>query len=568
MLDDLTDNLIDARAGFLMVSPGIGSTLRHVHLKRGFGLGMLAYGIVKNKRDGKSFRDFVVNLGATQVSGRIMRPVMKPVHENMNKAYIWASEHSGPGLVIGSKPDAKGLENTRTWINTPGRYKMVIVYHEAFKAGPHIDVHIGHLSVIYRVKPDLYAKLKFNKDGSLTNASKEHILAHVRSEISNGSRVPQNLDHPDDQATYSWLSAEEGPQGYGAATSRQVVSESEVDVYKAYDDGPIEFFSPVIDPTSSLYLYEIYHGEKTGVPIIIWGKKVHNPPVVDDRLHLKMVDPADLDKMSDKMDMATSTAKYDGSSVYLRIDKKGTTAWSPRISKRTGRRIEYTPKINGLAAVGTNGTVDETIVAMGELMFYRTGRNGKKIWLDHGTSGGLLNSHDLVPADVHPCVVVYRIDRMGRNKTLDLPFWEQRALIQDLVNKNPDHLMLPELMTPKAAKRAGYEGVVICRPGESVQTAFKTKWWTEADDWQIDSVDFTHSEKGNVAGVVWFTSLESGKKFKLGPGGLGDRALCEHMMMNPDLYVGAVCKVRSRHGHEGRAAKVEEFHPDKGFAPE
>lgn len=566
-LDDLTEDFIKAKDPYLSISPGIPSIIKPKTIRRAYNSTRIVYKVIQSRRKGMEWRAIAINSASGPITGRMLSPFMGPVRKRVNHAYVWASIHSGPGLVIGpkEKPDAKG--EGRTWIDEPGRYKMVIVYHEANKAGPHIDVHIGHVSIIYKVKPDLYEQLKFNPDGSLTNASKTKIIEHVRSEVTNGARTPQNLDHPDDQATYSWLTPEDGPDGYGAGRSRQVVSESEIDVYKAYQDGPIEFFAPAISPNHSLYLYQIYPGDEKRVPICIWGMKNHHAPLVEDRLHLKMVDPSDLDKYEEKMDMSTSTAKYDGSSVYLLINKKGTTAWSPRISKKTGERIEYTPKINGLAAVGTNGTTDTSMVVMGELMFYREDKNGKREYLDHATSGGILNSHDLLPEDVKPVVVVYRVDRVGRNKTVDMEFWEQRELANEIVSKNPEHLMLPELMTPEEAKAQGYEGVVVCRPGEGVTTAYKTKWWTDADDWRIDSVDFAYSEKGNVSGVVWFTSLESEKQFKLGPGGVGDRALCEHMMVNEDDYVGTVCKVRSRHGHEGRAAKVEEWHPDKGFAP-
>ena len=566
-LDDLTDRLIEAKDPYLSISPGPTAVMKHVVMRRSYMAFKIAIKIVKSRKKNEEWRTIAMNSFSGPITGKLSAPFMRPIQTRVAQTYVWASYHSGPGLVIGaeSKPDAKG--EGRTWIDEPGRYKMVIVYHEANKAGPHIDVHIGHVSIIYKVKPDLYEQHKFNSDGSLTNASKAKIIEHVRSEVANGARTPQNLDHPDDQATYSWLTPEDGPDGYGSGLSRQVVSESEIDVYKAYQDGPIEFFAPAISPNHSLYLYQIYPGDEKRVPICIWGMKNHHAPQVEERLHLKMIDPADLDRYEEKMDMSTSTAKYDGSSVYLLIDKKGTTAWSPRISKKTGERIEYTPKINGLAAVGTNGTTDTSMVVMGELMFYREGKHGEKEFLDHATSGGILNSHDLLPEDVKPVVVVYRVDRVGRNKTVDMEFWEQRELANEIVSKNPEHLMLPELMSPQEAKAQGYEGVVVCRPGEGVTTAYKTKWWTDNSDWVVDSVDFVYSDKGNVSGVVRMTDLETGKHFNMGPGQMGDRAFCEHMMVNSEDYVGTVFKVRSRHGHVGRAAKVVEIHPDKGSAP-
>lgn len=571
-LDEITEGLAEAKQPYLSISPGWQSLIAHSTLSTAVGLAVKARGIHKQLKRG----DDIETIAATMLAGGITGKVItKPIGNVNKRAHIWASHHSGDHLItedgkvikLGehdrSKPDAKGIDDTYGWINQPGRQRMVIIYHEADKAGPHIDVHIGALSLVYRVKPDLYSQLRFNKDGSLTNNSKELIIKHIRSEVEGKSRVPQNLDHPDSQATYTWLAREDGPVGYGAGRSRQIVSQSEVEIYKAYEDGPIEFFAPVISPAHALYLYRIYPGTDKRSPICIWGQKEPRPPEFKDRLHLRMVDEKDFERWEPKLDMSTSAAKYDGSSVYLVMNQKGTRAYSPRVSKVTGKRIEYTPKINGVAAL----TVPETTIAMGEVMFYKTGRGGKKIWLDHATSGGILNSHDLIPTGVKPMIVIYRVDRVGRKDTSSLSFWEQRKLAEQIVSLDDANFMLPELMSPSEAKKRGFEGVVICPPDAPVSDGVKIKYWTDADDWEVTSVDFYRSEKGNIAGVTWFTSLESGKHFKLGPGGVGDRALCEDMMANPEAYVGAVAKVRSRHGHEGRAAKLLEWHPDKGFAP-
>jgi hypothetical protein len=570
-LDSITDGLIDAKPAYLAISPGWTSLVRQPFLSKGIGLTLKAKAIHKQIKHGDDVDHIVAGLTASAITGKA---VTGPMVRRNKAAHIWASHHSGDHLIhtdgkiekLGEhkeRKDAKGDEGSRGWIASPGRYRMVLIYHEADKAGPHIDVHIGSLSLVYRVKPDLYRNLRFNTDGTLTANSKQLLITHVRNEIAGGSRVPQNLDHPDDQATYSWLRHEDGPEGYGAGRSRQIVSESEVEVYKAYQDGPIEFFAPVINPSHALYLYRIYPGTETRAPICIWGQKEPRPPEFKDRLHLRMVDPTEASRWESKLDMSTSAAKYDGSSVYLVLNQKGTRAYSPRISKRTGQRIEYTPKINGVAAMH----VPETTIAMGELMFYKEGRGGKKIWLDHATSGGILNSHDLLPAGIKPMVVIYRVDKVGRKDTSGLSFWEQRELASSIVSLDPDNFMLPELMSLQEAKKRGFEGVVICPPDAPISEGVKIKLWTDADDWRVDSVDFSYSEKGNIQGVVWFTSLESGKKFKLGPGGVGDRETCIKMMENPDAYVGTVAKVRSRHGHEGRAAKLLEWHPDKGFAP-
>jgi hypothetical protein len=93
------------------------------------------------------------------------------------------------------------------------------------------------------------------------------------------------------------------------------------------------------------------------------------------------------------------------------------------------------------------------------------------------------------------------------------------------------------------------------------------KWWEDPNDWRIEKIKFERGEKGRIAGVVECVSLDSQKKFKLGATAVGNEYLTKHMMENPDLYEGSVIKVLSRHGHEGRSAKVVGFHDDKGLAP-
>jgi hypothetical protein len=460
----------------------------------------------------------------------------------------------------------------RSHIMRTGAYPLVIVFHDANRAGPHIDVHMGRFSLVYRVKPDLYSKLRYNRSGQLTEASRKAILDHVRSEIANGSRVPQNLDHTRSNGTASWYGGDPTATHYGAGRTRQVVLASKVHVYKAHvvlgpDVAPVEMYAPDLNPHRPLYLHRLYSGGNGRVPIYVWGTKRHHPPVLQERLHLKLIHPEDLDsqKHQDRIDSLATTAKYDGSSAYIVITPKGTTVWSPRTAKSTGMQIEYTHKLREFA--GT--TYQETIIAMGEVMLRTRTRWPwqRSEYVPQTVAAGHLVSHDVIPKDLVPEIRLYRVDRIGRKSMIDLPFWENRAL-QEMVSSLSPRLHVVKLSSPQKAASEGFEGVVTIPAGGNVLEGFKTKWWQDADDWVMMQSELHDGPSGKPAGVVWFRSMTSGKAFKLGPGQLGDEAFVRSIMDEPKLYEGTVFQVRSRHGHEGRAAKVLLAHMDKGTAPQ
>lgn len=470
------------------------------------------------------------------------------------------TEALGLAMDWSDSPKPPPREKTRSLIETPGRYDMVIVYHDAHKAGTHIDVHIGEMSLIYRVKPELKKLLRFSSQGYLTKASKELIINHVRSEIDRKARVPQNLNHSPEQAVFSWVNGGSEREGYGAGQTRQIVHQSQVDVFKVAN--AVEFYAPKINP-KPMYIYRLHPGTEKKAPILIWGTRKTKPiPKFEDRLHLKSLDPdhLDMEKLNGKVDWTTSTAKYDGSSTYLVITPEGTTAWSPRTSKLTGEPIEYTHKLPGLADLQSE---TETIVMMGEILYSDT--TGK--YLKGAAISGILNSIDVLPVDVHPEIRLYRVDQVDDWDTHDLPFWKNRQLQEHISTFRPELIKPAELMTPHQAKKAGLEGVVVVPPEKSVLQGYKIKWWLDPNDWRIDKVDLRPGEKGRIAGVVKCTSLDSHKQFNLGATAIGNELQTKHMMENPDLYEGTVVKVVSRHGHEGRSAKVVGFHDDKGKAP-
>lgn len=554
-LENISNNLYAARPYFTSVSPNIpyAFTTPYKRVAKTLLFSHKLYGYFKSVKGGVP----LANITGEYIGGRVIRRAVKPVRDKVAKTHVKMTRTDHDWR-------RKNGIGGRTWITEPGQYKMVIVFHDANRAGPHIDVHIDRLSMVYKVKPDLYAKLKYNSDGMLTEKSRQAIIDHVKWEVNNNSRVPQNIDHSKTNARYSWVGGDPAEKHYGAAKTRQVVLETDVEIYKAHHNGPIEFYAPAINAYRAMYLYRIYPGTSKRAPILIWGNKSHHPPKLEDRLHLKMIHPENIQELHSKADMSTSTAKYDGSSCYFVITKHGTTVWSPRQSKITGEQIEYTFKIDGIATT----TSEQTIVGMGELLFKEKSWNPfkKHNYLPSATGSGILNSNAVVPKNIQPEIRIYRIDKLGKEYVGNQDFWTNRQLQQQVSQLNP-HLKVVELMDPDTASDLGYEGVVVVPTNGSVNDGYKLKWWADPSDWRIDKVEFKPGDKGGVAGVARMTSLESGKKFNLGPSQMGDQTLTRHMMDNPQLYEGSVVKVNSKRGHEGRASKVVGFHDDKGYSP-
>jgi len=567
-LSTVNAELVAARPYFSVISPSPGAAFTGRAgqvVKHGF----TAWGYAKMARKWRQGTPASTLVGE-KIANKSIGYTLKPVSKRVDRLHVLMPMIPPKDLL------RKNGMGARSWINEPGQQQMVIVFHDANRAGPHIDVHIGRMSVIYRVKPEVYAQLRYNNKGYLTDDSKKLLMDFVREEIADGSRVPQNLDHSITNARASWVDGDPEGKNYGDGPTRQVISETTVDVIKTGPGHPIELYAPVLNPHRSQYIYQIYPGDGKSAPILIWGNRTSQPPVLEDRLHLKLMPVAKYNDISTDADLAAAsdldwdsvTGKYDGSSCYVVITKKGTTVWSPRQSVRTGEQIEYTHKLDGLAAT----TNDETIVAMGELLFKPEPTLKQRIlrqepdYLPCASGSGILNSNEPLPDGIKPEIRLYRVDRVGRNKTGDLDFYENRALQEQVAQLDPEHLKVVELMTTEEADERGFEGFVIARTDGSVNDAYKVKWTTEADDWRIDVVDFKQGERGGTAGVIVCTSLESGKEFKLGPGQVGNRELTDAMAANPELYEGTVIKVESRRGHEGRAAKVVGFHDDKGLA--
>jgi len=424
-------------------------------------------------------------------------------------------------------------------------------------------------------------KIKFNNNSELTQDTKDALMNHVRHEIAAHSRVPQNLDHSLSNAKSTWKT-EKGPlTGYGSGNTRQIISESKVEFYHTHLDSSLHMYAPIITPHQGLYLYQIYNGKSTGVPIVIWGTLNPKDERFKDRLHLKMIQEEDFDKFKSKTNNSTVSRKYDGASTHFSTTGQGFKFFSPRYSKITGHRIEYTYKLCELAEQGFGPIRPDRIshtTGMGEVLFWRTNTfgtisqylfNARGIeglcwsYLKAPEIGGILNSSQVRPTWAYPEVRIYRIDRFKGRDYNEAPFFENRALQVQVAHSN-QYFKVVQIVNPTINRK--WEGLVAIPLGASVNDGLKIKWRGDLLDWRIDDIKFYLSDKNNIAGIVKCTSLESGKSFNLGQGQVGTVDRCMSMIKSPKDWIGTVVKVSGFNGHEGRAAKIRDIHLDKGVA--
>jgi len=457
--------------------------------------------------------------------------------------------------------------------------KMTIVYHHANKAGKHIDVHLGHLSMVYRVSGKPFEdQIKFNSKGRLTEASKDILLNHVRSEIAKNARVPWNHDHTISNAKMDWDFDESLTQvkGYGAGPTRQVIAESTVEFYHPEVTSSLHMYAPLINPNQGLYIYKIYEGKQGGTPILIWGNLIPRDEPFKDRLHLNMIQDVDYKtKFLERVDHDTITRKYDGASAYCTSSgeiEKGHSfkIFSPRMSKETGHRIEYTYKVPELA---TNGGSIKT-QGMGELLFYKRtaighitkyfGQRGAEriCWnyLPAASIGGILNSNQTRPRNVFPEYRLYRLDKWNGQDTFDLPFHDNRLLQQQLV-RTLDQSVWKIVQIVKPQRNTNWEGLTATSKGMSINDGYKIKWHGDEIDMIIKSINLYLSDKQHIAGII--SCDYQGKEYNFGPGQIGSVDKCLDYMDNQDKYIGATVKTVGFTGHVGRAARIVDLHLDK-----
>lgn len=404
-----------------------------------------------------------------------------------------------------------------------GRYRLVVIYHDADRAGPHIDIHIGKISLVKRLPQDF--KLSFN-DGILTQASKDRIMTLIADEFKGRARLAQNADHSETDAVYQWVGREAGPTGYGSGETRQLVSDEPC--YTWTGPNALHISAPHIINNRTLFLYQLYPGKDNKAPILSLGVKNYKEPEVRDRLHLKMTQ--DVEEFKKLVGDGQITVKYDGASCYIEQDEHGTRIWSPRISKKDGRRIEYTAKLPEIATQTGNS------IAMGELLFKRNGK-----YLSAAEIGGILNGGHL--SDAQPEIRVYRIDKGEQPKG---QIFKQPEIVRQV------------RIDPRI------EGLVGIPEGQTVEEGVKLKWRTDYMDAIIESVEFGPGSAGGITGVVRYRDPETGRTYKTASG--MSHRLKMAMARNADDLVGCVMKLEGFPGHAARAATFRGFHMDKGQA--
>lgn len=444
----------------------------------------------------------------------------------------------------------------RSWFNKTGKQKLVLIYHDA--THKHIDIHFENgTSLIIRVsgKP-VESEIKFNKDGVLTEKSKIALINHIKAEIANNSRVPQNYDHNSEEARMSWYKGEEdGPTfgSYGSGLTRQIILEDEVEILKISDGTGqnVEMYAPCLNSNHLVYIHKLYPGNDKTVPITIFGAMTSSIEDKFGKLQLKY--EKDLEKFKSLVDPDTITLKIDGSASAIHITPKSTRVFSHRKNKETGKPIEYTGKLGDLIQV--KGNFD----CYGETTFEKKDIFGNWKTIPSSKISGILNSNKILPDNIRPMIYLYRVDKYNGENVTNLSFAENRKLQFEISKLHPNLSVVP-LIDP--VERKGIEGYVGVPFGKSINEGIKFKFKGDEFDWTIKSIDFTITDKGRVAGVVHCEN-ESGKHFKLGPAAMGNFEFCKELMNNSDKYIGRVIKVDCLEAFEGRGAKFIDFHQDK-----
>lgn len=451
----------------------------------------------------------------------------------------------------------------RAWFKKTGRtvLPLTVVFHDADKAGKHVDIHIGRTSIVMRVsgKP-VENKLEYHKSGELTQKAKDALMDYIKEEIKDKGKVVHNLDHTLRNAGSQWFKRV-GWGGYGDGKTRQVIALDRADIYsvKPGVGGTVLLYSPIFRTDGLVYIHKLYEGDGKKAPILTMGayKPVH--PEFKDRLRLKNVHT--MDKFMSLVDRNSITKKYDGASAYFLIGRDGMKLWSPRVSVRTGEQIEYSHKFPELADIDSH----QKLSGMAEVLFRRKfDLFDPKSWtrkvLSHSEIGGVLNSNKVRTLSVVPEVRPYRVDSVNGVKCIDgLGFNETRRILGTI--SDGKFIKLPKIV--KSGKIGnGWEGLV----GYGLHVAsdgYKYKPFGDTNDWTVIRNGLSVSDKGVPSGSLVFKSMDSGKEFHLGPGQIGNHATVLDLNKRGSEIVGMVAKVMSMVGHEGRASKFEGWHLDK-----
>ena len=448
----------------------------------------------------------------------------------------------------------------------------ILVYHEAYKAGPHVEMYIvvdndkgqpmAYNVGVKRLTPEHMEHVKKRSNGELTNNTREYLIDVMRQEYENGAWLAQTTDHTPDEARMAWTNHAHD-EGYGAGESRHILLDSRITVHRTGQS--IEFWDPELNPRQDAYVYRVMDA-RSGVrprPILNLGFKKHEDPGAFQKLHLKgHIGQTEYEKFQNKVGPdGIVTLKEDGASVYFESGPKGTRYWSPRVSKVTGYHIRYDNKVRDLRHI----TSDEKITGMGELTYLD--RETGRVLRSHEI-GGYLNSHEALPSNLEPQITIYRIDKVGRKNVLSEPYVDNLVRVHSFVDRVAD----PRIRAPRQVDwvdaeqvALANEGLVGVPEGKSILEGRKYKPRADEYDWTVTSVDLEPGPKGGIAGVVWFKN-DRGDEYKIGASSMGNRETVEDIMENPDNYVGKTARVHCYQGHEGRAARFVDWHLDKGVS--
>jgi hypothetical protein len=258
--------------------------------------------------------------------------------------------------------------------------------------------------------------LKTNGGGWFTASSKEHARSIFQNKAAGRDFIAMSTDHQLDEAMAQWNDIEDSPAGYGHGPVREVIYVEDVEIYS--NGNTVEFVSWWLNPHQPTYVHVVFPQTADRSPVGVSGFKKLSEPDFDDRLHLTY-DHDDVARTRRNVgEGGRASLKIDGAAVHFRSDRHGTRYFSPRHSKETGRRIEYSFKMGEMQDIQS----DVPIEGMGELVFMDT-RTGEE--LSSTEIGGVLNAHQLPPEHLEPRLYVYRVDKVGRNNTLHEPYWEE-----------------------------------------------------------------------------------------------------------------------------------------------
>lgn len=445
----------------------------------------------------------------------------------------------------------------------PGRRRgqLIVVAHIASNEHVEMYVHdpdgsgICHNVGVVAV-PE--GTLKRNNNGWFTATTKEEARSIFRNKAAGRDFIAFSTDHRLDEAMCSWNTPEDGPSGYGAGPIREVIHVEDIEIYS--NGSTVEFTSWWLNPHQRVFLHVVFpsSSNRKGTVGVIGYKQLPEPQF-EDRLHLTY-DRDDVLKLQRNIGSdGRASIKIDGAATHFRVDKHGARYFSPRTSKQTGKRIEYSAKLGSLQDVAS----DEPIQGMGELVFVDT-TTGEL--LKAHEVGGVLNANRLPDDHLEPRLYVYRIDQVGRRRVIDEPYWEvNRPRCEALATRSPlldvpDEVPLDDLESSKA-----FEGVVAVPAGMSiVDGGRKLKWRTDPVDVLVTRVEFAPGPAGGIEGVVWYEDPRSGREFKTASGFTHEEKLA--MAAEPEAYQGRVMKLSEQPGHENRAVQFAGWHDSKGTA--